>query len=520
MMWRLLGSLLVLSACSSDEAPPAAADITVSVSSPLRRLTRAEYDRTVRDLLGGERHLTTRFVVDDKLGQFDTNQSAVPMLQVEHYQTAAQEISGAMDPVGLAGCPDVDPTANRSCALDWIGRFGTRAFRRPLESWETESLLSVYDAGAVSGRHSGGIRLTLEAILQSPQFLYLTELGDPSNPSRLSDYELASRLSYFLWGSMPDEQLFAAAEAGVLRSDEGIAGQAERMLRDPRAVESLGQFHVQWLGLDLLPSVDKSETAFPAFTPDLAAAMLEETSRFSAHVLLESDGTYEALLTAPFTVAPPELRPLYGIADDGSSLQRLLPGRHAGILTHASFLAVHSHRDQTSPVKRGVLIREEVLCQELMPAPPGVDNSPPEVAEGTTTRERFAIHTADPSCAGCHAFIDPVGWSFEHFDAVGQWRDTDEGNPVDATGELVATDIDGPTTGHLDLLGRLANSSEAHACMTHQWYRYALRRLESDGDAEQLAALAANFEASGGNLQELVLSIVRSPAFRSRAEER
>jgi hypothetical protein len=249
--------------------------------------------------------------------------------------------------------------------------------------------------------------------------------------------------------------------------------------------------------------------------------MRDETARFTDYVVRQGDGLMSTLYTASFTFLDGPLFSLYGTAQPAGFVpgsQVMLPaGQRSGILTHASILASHAHRNQTSPVHRGIVVRENMLCQPLDPPPLDVNVTPPEPTPATTTRERFANHEADPMCAGCHVMIDPIGLAFEHYDAIGAYRTTDGPSPVDASGEIIdgGDDIAGPFVGALELGQKLAQSPTAQSCLANQWFRFALDRIESVDDACSIQSIHDGFRASGGNVRQLLVSIAKSEAFRN-----
>jgi hypothetical protein len=510
-----------------DEDPVASCDtLDVGVTS-LRRLTRTQYENTVRDLLGYTGDAAVGFAPDERVGPFLSNIGApITELQTEQYMAAAEKIAAwsIEDIGGILPC-EPELIGEDACATELIADLGPRAYRRPLADGELERLQTVYAAGKAQGGFANGVRLVVQGVLQSPLFLYHVELGTgEGGVARLTDHELASRLSYFLWGSMPDDALFAAATAGELEDHDALAQQVDRMLEDPRARETIASFHLQWLGVDEIDGLEKRTELFPAFTPALALAMREETAAFTSHVVLDGDGDLDTLLAADFTLTEdPDLLALYGVAlPQGHVAGDPVPlpaDQRKGVLTHASVLAEHAHVDQTSPVHRGKLVRENLLCQPLPAPPPDVDNVPPSPDPDSTARERFEQHRADPSCAACHALVDPIGFTFEHYDAVGQWRDLEAGADVDASGELVATDVDRPLDGALELADALVQSDDVERCVSRQWFRFALGRSENDADACTTEGLETAFVESGGDIRVLIRELVLSDAFRHRKAE-
>jgi hypothetical protein len=426
----------------------------------------------------------------------------------------------------LAALLPCDPVAvgEDACAGQFVQVFARRAYRRPVVAADADRLLRAYTAGRSEGSFAEGIGMVLRAALQSPSFLYRFEFGAAPAPGeklvRLSAPELAARLSYFLWASMPDEGLSAAADSGQLSTSQGVAAQARSMLSNPRARRAVTEFYDQWLALGALDTLIKDPLVHPEFTPELRAAMRAETPAFVEHVLWSGDGRLSTLLTSSlgFTTAP--LAALYGVTQpSGAGLGRvtLPPQQRAGLLTQAGFLAVHALPNQSSPVTRGKFVRERFLCQEPPAPPPNLNVTPPEVDATRSTRERFAQHTADAACSVCHELMDPIGFGFEAYDAVGRFRTTDAGKSVDDSGWVAkSADLDGPFRGARELGEKLAASGQVRDCVTTQWLRYALGRFEGAGDLCSLEQLRAKFTASGGDLRELLIELTQTESFLYR----
>ena len=493
-------------------------------ATALRRLTATQYDNSIRDLLGLTANYTVDFTADERIGPFKSNSLApVAELQVEHYMAAAEAV--AADAVGsLSTLLPCDASGGDVCAQQFIEEMGPKIYRRPLTDAEIGGLVAVYQDGKAEGDFTNGIRVVLAAMLQSPYFLYHVEFGveggdGPVVP--LDDYEVASRLSFFLWNTMPDDALFAAAESGELGEDEGLAAQVDRMLADPKAVDAIGSFHQQWLGVDELELLEKDATAYPQFSTALAEAMKRETAEFANGVILDGNARLETLLTGSFTyTSDPDLLALYGatLPADYQAGDRidLDPTQRAGLLTQAGVMARHAHADQTSPVHRGVLVRTNFLCQTLPPPPPEVDNAPPDPDPNATTRERFAEHTADPACAGCHVLIDSLGFGLENYDGVGAFRTMEGDLPVDASGEVVSADVTGEFDGGVELAAMLAQSDDVRACVAQQWFRFAFARTATDRDDCSMEQINTAFAEADYDVRVLLRGIALSDAFRHR----
>ncbi|HEY8376892.1 MAG TPA: DUF1592 domain-containing protein, partial [Nannocystis sp.] len=356
--------------------------------------------------------------------------------------------------------------------------------------------------------------------LQSPHFLYMIEIGEPvaGDPTRraLTPFELATRMSFFLVGRTPDAALLDAAAAGELASEEGIRTHAQALLRQPEARATLSAFYRELLMLRDLAGLIKDAQLFPQFTPALATAMEQETLRLIEEIVWDKDGDIRELLSARHTYVDSQLAALYGVpAPAGSGLFAVtLPDEQgrAGFLGHASFLARLAHPSLTSPTRRGQFIRTRILCEVILPPPPGVDPTLPEPEDGPATmRERLARHLRDPSCSGCHVAIDTLGLALENYDALGIFRTHEEGLRIDAT--VSAPDL-GTFTGARGLAEKLAADPRVTACFVKNFVRGGLGHLERPGERAILADLADRFSADGHRVQGLLVELVASPLFR------
>jgi hypothetical protein len=493
--------------------------------APIRRMTRTEYNNTVRDLLGDTTKPADAFPKDETALGFDNNASAlsVSSLLAEQYMDASESLAKTAT-ANLSTLLPCDPAAGEdACARQFIQTFGKRAWRRPVTSAEVDSLDAVYTAGRMGNDVATGIQLVIEAMLQSPHFLYRVEFGSgspiPGTTSvPLSDYEMASRLSYFLWNSMPDDQLFAAADAGQLHTKEQIAAQASRMIDDPKAHDAVANFNSQWLQLYKVDDLDKDAIIFPAWNAGLRPLLKQETSTF-ADAITFGGGTMEDLLTAPYTYVNQTLATYYGLTGaSGDTFQKVSvdPSQRSGVLTQGSILALTSHADQTSPVRRGKFIQEQLLCQSPPPPPPNLNIKPPAVDPNSTTRQRFTQHTSDPFCAGCHHWMDPIGFGFENFDAIGKFRTTEDGMPIDNSGEMTFSDVDGPFMGVTQLAQKLTTSAKVQDCVVTQWFRFGYGRAETMDDACSLKSMKAKFTASNHRLKDLIVAVTQTDAFLYR----
>lgn len=493
----------------------------------VRRLTRDQFNNTVRDLLLTTGTPADALAPDERMGPFASNAVApiTELLVQQHEEVAAKLALDAKARMAQISPCDLAADTGTTCATKFVTEFGLRAFRRPLQATEVTDYVTLYGVGKQGGGAANGFRLVVEGMLQSPFFLYHHDVGATGTPQTkavaVTPYELASRLSYFLWNSMPDASLFSAAGSGALSDPAALGDQVERMLNDAKASTTIGLFHRQWLALEDLPSRDKDAAAFPAYSDALADAMLQETSMFSDYVVRKGDGLLKTLLTSNLAFPQAGLFQVYGITQPagfkvGSSVM-LNASERAGILTQAAFLTRNAHRDQSSPVHRGIVVRENLLCQTIPSPPANVNNAPPPPSAATSTRERFAQHSADPACSGCHQLMDPIGVGFEHYDAVGAYRLKDGLGAVDATGAVnaVSAPLGGAFDGAVELANRLAVAGEVEDCVANQWFRFSLGRIESTDDACSMQTIRTGFHASGGNIRALLTEIAVSDAFRN-----
>ncbi len=492
----------------------------------VRRLSHVEYTRTLADLLPGVTVPPLDLITDLPVHGFENNATQLnpSTVLIEQYADAAAAIAqvAAAEPSAILPCT---PQGNdMGCATDFIKTFGMRAFRRPLTAEEQARYEGFFAQQMIAISWNGALELTLQALLQAPQFLYRLELsGDmPTDGAgvALDDYEMASRLSYFLWQSMPDDQLFAAAQRGELHTAQQVEAQARRMIEDPRGVAGIVDFHRQWLDFDRVNSQNKDPMLFPDWNDTLRQSMREEVDRFVGYVFSDGGGTLAELLTSTTTFANKPLADLYGVPISGTDWQMAsLPGdQRSGLLTRADFLASRAHTTNGSPPLRGVSVLDELLCNRPPPPPPNADTSTPtgDPSMPKTNRQLFEERTAPATCQACHQTINGLGYGFEHYDSIGRYRTTDNGLPVDAKGSVMGTDADGSYDGALELSQRLAGSDQVNYCMVRNWYRYAFARDDAIEDWCKLDSAYAAVQAHGGDIRELLVSLATSYEFMHR----
>jgi len=527
--WSVLGACAGSAQHSDPEgttaetpAPLCAADEGTLGAAPLRRLTRFEYGRTLADLVGADPSVANDLPPDEKSFGFDDQADtySVSTLHAAKYLDVAERVAATLvgDAVRLSAFAGCDPTSAAACVEPFVRGFGRRAYRRTLTQAEVDAMLAL-QAATATPTAADGLRAVVAAMLETPQFLYRTE---PSAQDELFGPALATRLSYLIVASAPDALLLDAAEAGDLDTTAGLLTQADRLLASPRAGEAFAHFMTEWWELDALSGIQKDQALYRSWDPTLPAELAQETQAFIAGAW-QGEPTLDTFLAGSFTYVDTKLAAFYGLGATSSSgfgRVKLDPTRAAGLLTQGSFLAVQAKANQTSPIHRGKFVRERLLCDPPEPPPATLVVSPPTVDPRLSTRERFAEHTRNPSCAGCHAKMDPIGFLFEHYDAVGRWRDVDGGKPVDSTGYLDGTDVDGDLDGVPALARRLLQSDQVRACVATQWFRYAFgREATTAADSCTVGALAEELGRTSGNLRSVIRATVEQQLFQSQRPE-
>jgi hypothetical protein len=507
--------------------------------TPLLLLSRAQYLNTLQSLFGAVvPNLDSALgpdgsyqTTDGAVTQFGLIQADIDLTEVANYQTAAERVATAVvnDPTTLSAIvPCAAGTSKRTCAQTFVQSFSSLAYRAPVtDPADIARHMALYDAGAtVSDAH--GIELVLRGMLQSPRFLYRVEIGSgPSggNVSKLSGYEVAARLSYVLWNTLPDAQLTQAAAAGLLETKAQVSAQLTRMLQDPKGQLLLRGFLEGMVQLPGLPSAVKDPVVYPAWTmaPTLPSSMQGQAQAFFDDVLRRQGGTLSALLTSSTVFVNKDLAPYYGMTGGATFQAVALPaGKASGLLTLPALLTLMAKPDEPWPIYRGKFVREMLLCQEL-PAPPPNVPKPPDVQAGISTRQRLSQHETNASCSGCHQIMDPIGFGFENYDGLGRLQTTDGNQPIDVRGNIgggglsLATDIDGPFNGVAELATKLAGSVQVQQCIARQWFRYAMSRYEQGPDNCSMKSIVDTFQTAHENLNVLPGALVQSDAFLYRS---
>ncbi len=507
-------------------APPAAGESARVPASGLRRLTAHEYDNTLRDLLGDHSRPGRHLLPPDRRGPFDNDtagqvpsKALVEALDLLARDAVERLLRDRARRDAVVGCAPKQ-ARDRACFGKFLATFGRRALRRPLTGEELtryQGLLRF--AGGPRGFY-GAVQVALHAFLQHGEVIYRAEVGTPvpDEPGTfaLGAFEIATRLAYFLWASPPDAALLDLAAAGKLRTADGVRRAAARMLDDARAREVVVRFHALWMDYEDL-----------RLAADLGRAMQEETSALIRRVVFEERRPWQDLLRWGETFVSDGLAAHYGLSVPGSAAPVWIPyagsGRK-GILSHGTFLSAGGKfSGDTSPTRRGLLIRERLLCQDVPPPPPGVDSNkpPPITPEAECKEDRYHVHK-EGGCGKCHRQIDPVGFGLERFDRQGRFRTHEPKKPqcaIRASGELLGV---GEFSGPAGLADALLASGRLNECLVTQVFRYAMGRYQLDETDRKVVAHLT--ETLGGPsaewaFQDLLLALVSADAFRHRRED-
>jgi hypothetical protein len=449
----------------------------------------------------------------------------VSNLGVEQYERAGYQIARLLTEIpslreGLISC-DRSQESEAVCYEGFVRTYGQRLWRRPLTEDEVETYTSLaVNAAQVLGDFWQGLEFAVAGLLQSPHMIYRTEYGesDPEHPGvrRLTALELATKLSYLIWGTGPSDALIELARAGGLETPEQVRAEAERMIHSDRARTSFDHFWNEYFELIPIERLSKDRATYPEFNEELARSMREETLRLMEYLVFETRADMREMFTTRKTFLNASLRRLYGLEEamerDFSLVELPETAMRAGVLGHASLLSVQSHALTTSPTHRGLFIRQSLMCTSVPSPPPDIDTrfpDPPSDAGPQTLRQRLEDYFSDPNCGLCHAVMDYLGFGLEHYDAIGRWRGFDNGLPIDASGIVNGVEYtDGVTLGFA-----LAADPVTMNCMVRKAYRHAVGRIETMGDQPLIHELSERFAQSGYRFKDLILDIVSSEAF-------
>lgn len=532
-MTALAAILVSLFACGpgpvestvAEDPPLGPEPASVGPQPVLRRLTVEQYHNSVGDVLGPGLVLPSSLEPDvalDGLFSVGASQTTISARGVEQYEAAAFSLAEqALDRADLrATLVPCVPAGVRDdgCAAQALEPLGLAAWRRPLSAEELAGLVEVAGtASEVLGDFDAGLEFGVAYLLQSPWFLYRVELGEEAEGGRvLTDWELATRLSYFLWNTTPDQELLQAAAAGDLSTEAGLEAQVARLLASDRARVGVRSFFTEMLQLWALDTLTKDPNVFVYMSPELGPSAREETLLGIDWLVFEEDADLRSLLTTTRTFLDRTLAMIYAVpapARDGFG-EAWLPedGPRRGLLGQVSFLALQAHAVSTSATKRGIFVREVLLCETVPPPPADVNTSLPEPdANAATLRERIAVHLEVESCAGCHLLTDPIGLGLEQFDGLGLFRTTESGATIDPSG-----DLDGvPFADASALAGVLHDDPRFASCLADTVYSYAVGASVDSATRDSAVWLAQAFAEQGHSWQSLLRTVAMSRAFRS-----
>ena len=522
----------VAPACSDDLDelfPPGAALPANFAPAPggLRRLLSRQYVSSVRVLLGEAGAQAATPPTDGSLHGFDSIAAAelsLPPSAVATYEASARAIGQAAiaDQATLNGilpCTPAGP-ADAACHRQFVTSFGRVAWRRGLEQPEVDRITGIAQAASTAyADFNLGVAYAIAALLQSPNFLYMVELGEPAQDlpemRRLTKGELAARMSFFLLGQTPDAALLDFVDQNEL-DELAIRKLAEQLVARPEAREELSAFYGEILRIRDLADLAKNQELFPQFNTDLGQAMKEETLRIIDEVVWTQDMDIRELLTADFTFVNQDLAALYGVAppagDDFVKVTLPESQMRSGILSTSAFLSRFAHPDQTSPTRRGLFVRNTVLCEVIEPPPPGVSTTLPGATSDMTLKEQLQQHMKDPSCNGCHRLMDPIGFALENYNAIGAFRTKDNELPIDST----ATDVEGigSFASARELGELLREDPRVSLCVIKNLLRSSLGHLETPGEKSSIGQMDEAFAAQGYRMQALLVELVASPVFQ------
>ena len=529
----VLGGAAALAACDSTSPVEGVrlpdSPAVAPAEAVLKRLTATQYRLSVRDLLGDVAVPSSLEPDVSAEGFFvvGASRTSISALGVDRYEAAsfdlaAQALRSETLRKRLVPCVPV-ALVDPDCSRQFVATFGRRVFRRPLEELEVERYAATADKAADTlGNFHRGLEFALAGLLQSPNFLFRVEVGERDGATdayRYSSVEMASRLSYFIWSSTPDDALLDAAERGDLLDDASLSRELDRMLASPKARVGIRNFFDERFGLHRLADLSKDPKSYPQTSADLGPDAREETLRMLEDLVFDRDSDARAMMTTSRTFLNRRLATLYGVASptlDGFAATALPEdGPRRGLLGHASLLAGYAHPTSSSATLRGKFLRTVLLCGTIPPPPADVNTSLPEPsAELPTARDRLREHVTSPPCKACHLLMDPLGFGLENFDGLGQHRVVEEGAPIDPSGEL-----DGVAFADArGLAEAVAQHPEFPRCMTRHLYRFATGRLEGDGEEALIAWLSDALAHEGFRLKPLLKQIAMSDGFRLATE--
>jgi hypothetical protein len=510
--------------------PPPAACMNPTLARPrVWRLTKTQIRNTLMDVANFSPPTLDELPSETRLDGDFANQSGkltIAPLVADQYFTIGGELGTQVvtKSADFLKCPVASLAG--TCLGDFVKGFGQKMWRRPLTDVEVGKLTTLFNTtSAMAGGPSAALQTTVQALFMSPNFLYRTEVGTSTaagTVTNLTDFELASALSYTLWDSVPDQALMDLAAQNKLHDKATLQAQAKRMWGMGRSQGALNSFFQQWLQTEDLPTATK-DPMYSMYNDQVAADLLEEGRLFLNSVVFDQAGdkSFKTLFTAPYGFVNARTAPLYGLSNVvGTALVKtnLNVSQRRGLLTQAGFVSAHSDGDDTAIVSRGRYFRGDILCDRIPPPPDpklavfGPRSSDPNM----TNRERLISHVQNPQCAACHDIFDPIGFALENYDPIGRYRTTDKGKMIDPSGTIPLDGKDVTFTNFIDLINQLSNNPALYTCFSTQYFSYATGRGFDELSSCERKSVTDEFVKSGYKVDTLVMSVINSPSFTAR----
>ena len=529
---------LGFSGCSGQEGAPA--------KRAIRLLTRHEYQNTVNDIFGLDLNLTTNFPPESREHGFTNNADLafVTARHLDEYYSAATRVAAEVQNNLNSGFirDALNCSANYHCLRTFVETFGQKVFRRPLEGQEVEDYLAFFTVLQPADQNEGffnhsdrfkeAIGVGLPALLMSPHFLYRKELGkENGGVYQLDDYEMATLIAYTFTGSTPDDELLGAARNQQVRTKQQFKAQAERLLATEKGKNQMARFAIEWwdAGTELIGA--KNNNIYTGYSPEVSEAMVQEMEAFFKHVTFDSSGKFQELYTADYTMLNDTLGRFYGIGSGlGASFTKVPNNQRGGILMMGGIMASNASTEETSPVKRGVFVREQLMCDPLPPFPRDVAIPNPDLDPTKPMRQRFEEHSVNPDCQSCHKYFDDIGFTLENFDASGKYREREKMydwatfdilDELDILTQGKVINVDGGDderyfADRWEFSEMMANADSTKSCMTTQYYRYVAGYTLEEADNCAIENLNKTFADSEFDIQSLLIGITQLDSFSVR----
>lgn len=513
-------------AASSSKSTDEAGDVLAKRDrfvAAYRRLTETQYRNTIADVFGDEIKVEGRFepeLREEGLQAVGNAHLSITTSGMEQYYGMARSISSqivnADDVADRLGCKlDASKARARSCASDFLSDTGFRLYRRPMTKAELSAAMEIWDAAADQDGVKKAFELSLSSLLLSPEFLFRSEIAEKTEDGdfRMDAYSKAERLAFYLWDSAPDEELLSLAKSGEIHDQAKIDAQVARMMDDPRFEAGVRAFFVDFLHFETFDTVTKDPLTYPKFSQAVADSAREETLRFMHQLLIEDEGDYRDIFTSRKTVINRPLAAVYNVPyaskADWATFEFPESSGRSGVLTQVTYTSLFSHPGSSSPTLRGKYLAEIFQCTKIPDPPADVDFSKVQALAEGTVRERLDAHRTDPTCASCHVLMDPAGLALEQFDGIGQFRKTENGEPIDVSAEIFGSHYEGAQG-----IGQyLHDNPQTSACFVQKAYNYGTGRPFDYRDASVLSAYEQEFADAGYQMMPLLRTILTDPKF-------